>query len=456
MLKNVLLIAPYIHDFAAYDLWLKPVGLLYVAAAAERAGCKVRLINCLDRLHPAASAGPSWRRARTHPHGKGKFSCEVIPRPSALQGVSRNYKRYGIPPDALRSELAGGPGPDIIGVGSMMTYWCGGVAETIAIAREVFPGVPVVLGGVYATLCPEHARRYSGADLVVEGPGEERFLNILGIETSAEDDCLLDTLRPAYHLLGRFDSVSMMTSFGCPFACAYCASRIVWGNFRQRPVADVVAELTHYARETRVRDVAFYDDALLWNPGAHIKPILREVIRCGLGLRLHTPNGLHANLIDRELAILMKAAGFTTIRLSLESIDEMRLRDSSGKVSPSGFETAMTNLFSAGYIPGDIEAYVMMGIPGQPPEEVERTMRFAHGLGAVIRLADFSPIPGTRCFDEAVRLYGLDAAEPLLQNSSVLPLLVHGLSERYERHKSRAHDLNMALKSGRCPVSGRS
>ncbi len=448
MSKNVLLIAPYIHDFAAYDLWLKPLGLLYVAAAAERVGCDVRVINCLDRLHPEAARGPSWRRARTHPHGKGKFSCEVIPKPPMLEGVPRRYKRYGIPPETFRNELASGPRPDIIGVGSMMTYWCGGVAETISIAREVFPCVPVVLGGVYATLCPEHARRHSGADIVVEGPGEERFLQILGREAGGGAARPLDALRPAYHLLGRLDSVSMMTSFGCPFACAYCASRRLRRNYRSRPVADVVDELAHYAREMGIRDIAFYDDALLWNPERHIKPILREVIRRGLGLRLHTPNGLHADMLDRELASLMKAAGFATIRLSLESVGEERLKDSGGKVSPAGFEAAMASLLSAGYGHGEVEAYVMMGIPGQTLQEVERTMRFAHRAGAVARLADFSPIPGTAYFDDAVRLYGLDPAEPLLQNSSAVPFLVPGLRDQYDRLKTLARSLNSALGVG--------
>ncbi|MBC7189566.1 hypothetical protein H5U35_05050, partial [Candidatus Aerophobetes bacterium] len=48
---NVLLINPWIYDFAAYDLWVKPLGLLRIASFLEEFGHKVYLLNCLDRHH---------------------------------------------------------------------------------------------------------------------------------------------------------------------------------------------------------------------------------------------------------------------------------------------------------------------------------------------------------------------------------------------------------------------
>ncbi len=444
MKKRVLLVAPYIHDFAAFDLWLKPLGLLYVAAAAEEAGYGVRVVNCLDRLHPAAWP-PGASRSSSHGDGRGKLPFQVIAKPECLESVPRQYKRYGIPPDILREEVAGGQKPDAIGVGSMMTYWRRGVAETIAILREIWPGAPVILGGVYATLCPEDARRRSGADIVAEGRGEERFIDILRREIGAAGAAKSPPLRPAYHLLENLDSVSMLTSYGCPFSCAYCASNLLQPTFIQRPTAEVIDEIAGYREETRIRHIAFYDDALLVNADRHIKPILRGIADRGLDVRLHTPNGLHADLIDAEIASLMKASGFSTVRLSVESINKARLEDSCMKVTMRGFEAAVSHLFSAGYGPGEIEAYVMMGAPGQRIEEVEQTMRFVHEAGGVIKLADFSPIPGTAYFDAAVEEYGLDPTEPLFQNSSALPYLVPGLSEQYRALKDRARSMNSKL-----------
>ena len=447
MSKNILLVAPYVHDFAAFDLWLKPLGLLYVASAAERAGYRVRVVNCMDSLNPAVTGLFSGRPPARH-DGAGKFPSETIAVPQCLSEIPRKYKRYGIPIDIFRDAVAGEPPPDVIGVGSMMTYWCGGVAETIAILRRLWPHVPVVLGGVYATLCPGHARKHSGADIMIEGPGEQEFIKILQSEIGPGNGKPVGPkpLRPAYHLLDSLDSVSMLTSFGCPFSCAYCASRLLRTGFFQRPVDEVVGEISHYARTMKIEDIAFYDDALLINADRHIKPILGEVIGQKLGVRFHTPNGLHANMIDEELAVLMRDSGFATVRLSVESIDEIRLRDSCSKVTAPAFERAVSYLLKAGYATGNIEAYVMMGAPGQKAEEVEQTMLFAHRAGAVVKLADFSPIPGTPYFDAAIREFGLDLAEPLLQNSSVLPHIVPGLSEQYRILKELASSLNSKLR----------
>ena len=69
--------------------------------------------------------------------------------------------------------------PDLILVTSMMTYWYPGVQETIKILRQHWPDVPLVLGGIYATLCHEHARLTSGADLVFKGPVESNLLKLV-------------------------------------------------------------------------------------------------------------------------------------------------------------------------------------------------------------------------------------------------------------------------------------
>ena len=45
---NLLLINPYLHDFTAFDLWAKPLGLLYLAGALRANGYQVHLLDCLD------------------------------------------------------------------------------------------------------------------------------------------------------------------------------------------------------------------------------------------------------------------------------------------------------------------------------------------------------------------------------------------------------------------------
>ena len=45
---NILLINPWITDFAAYNFWIKPLGLLNIASLLRENRFRVTLIDCLD------------------------------------------------------------------------------------------------------------------------------------------------------------------------------------------------------------------------------------------------------------------------------------------------------------------------------------------------------------------------------------------------------------------------
>ena len=49
---HILLINPWIDDFAAYDFWAKPLGLLTIAGILRMHGYTITYIDCLDRFHP--------------------------------------------------------------------------------------------------------------------------------------------------------------------------------------------------------------------------------------------------------------------------------------------------------------------------------------------------------------------------------------------------------------------
>lgn len=54
----ILLINPWITDFAAYDYWTKPLGLLLLGSLLREGGCGVTLIDCLDRHDPFTTQHP--------------------------------------------------------------------------------------------------------------------------------------------------------------------------------------------------------------------------------------------------------------------------------------------------------------------------------------------------------------------------------------------------------------
>ena len=56
---DLLFVNPWIFDFAAYDFWLAPLGLLRAAGLVrERTGARIHWIDCLDRRHPSLPAPP--------------------------------------------------------------------------------------------------------------------------------------------------------------------------------------------------------------------------------------------------------------------------------------------------------------------------------------------------------------------------------------------------------------
>ncbi len=174
-MTTALLVNPWIHDYAAYDYWSQPLGLLYLASLLRKNGMEINFVNCLDPNSPALPKPP-----RRFAAGHGKFFQEEIERPECLRSLPGKFKRYGIIPHIFKNELARCPAPDFVLVTSLMTYWYTGVFESIRAIREVFPSSPIVLGGIYATLCPEHAMRHSGADLVLTGEAEALIGEIFG------------------------------------------------------------------------------------------------------------------------------------------------------------------------------------------------------------------------------------------------------------------------------------
>ena len=471
MPPTVLLINPPIYDFAAYDLFNKPLGLLYLAGFVRQAGYAVRLADALDRNHPLL-AGLAGRPA-TKADGTGKYYREVIDRPAVLREVPRQYRRYGLPEERLAQaiEQAAQPArPLAVLVTSMMTYWYPAVAEAIALVRRLLPGVPVALGGVYATLMPEHARRVCRPDALFAGPALSAALGWLdSLAGSARDyGSLSDDFAawpdPAYDLYDGLDYLTVLSSVGCPCHCDYCASRLIQPRLQQLSPDAFVRQLErllphlHPAERSpsatpRLEsldrcNVAFMDDALLAHGEAHLLAILDRCAGVNVPLHFHCPNGLHCRWVSPAVAEALFARRFEMIPLSYESSEATSrgVRAGDGKTNDRYFAQAVENLARAGYRRRDLQAYVLVGLPGQTFDQMRCSAAVAHDLGVRVRLCQFSPIPGTPLFEPACREYGLDPGEPLGHNNSVLPYLDRRLgADAHQAFKNHVLDLNRRL-----------
>jgi radical SAM superfamily enzyme YgiQ (UPF0313 family) len=433
---QVLLLNPWIYDFAAHNLWIEPLGLLTIAAALRDSGYGVAVIDCL---------APHTGAPRPRPDGSGRLLKTVMGKPDPVAFVPRRFGRYGLPFDQFDAALAAVPAPDLVLVASGMTYWYPGVVEAIRLVRAQLGEVPLALGGIYATLCPDHAAEHSGADRVISGPGLVAALRladrVVGCDSGPGRYADPQTWPPPAHELVPRPFAGLITSWGCPFRCTYCASHHLQPAFVRRGPSAVVDEIEACARRG-IRDFAFYDDALLLHAGRHVVPVLEDVLSRGLPVRFHTPNGLHAREITADLAILMRRAGFSQVRLSLETTDVGRQQATGGKVTTAAFARAVAHLRVAGFHSPDLAAYLLAGLPGQALSEVEANIRFVHSLGVQAKLALFSPIPGTPDGDRALP----SDADPLLHNNTVYPyLLGAGYAGELQRLKLLAKEGNAAL-----------
>jgi len=429
--KNVLLINPWIYDFTAYDFWMKPLGLLTVASLIRRhTPCAVSFIDCLDRFHPGLGRAPAGK-----PDGRGPFPKEEVPKPAVVRDVPRRFSRYGIPVKVFEEDLAGTPRPDAVLLTSAMTYWYPGVQAVVDLVRRRFGSVPILLGGIYATLCPDHARAESGADLVVPGPAGPALFAALAAALGVAPgpwpgpDGPDGPSAPAFDLLRDRTWLPVLTSRGCPLHCTFCASSLLNAGLEQRPVEAVLSEILADHARFGTRHFAFYDDALLAGKNGHALPLFVGLAAAALPLSFHTPNGLHLREIDGRTARLMRAAGVRSLYLSLESVDETLLREKGPKACPADLERALVELEGAGYDRNSVNVYLIMGLPGQGASGVMDSVRFVRGLGATPRVAFFSPIPGTLEWSTLVRAGMLaDAADPLLHNKTAFAYLKSGVS----------------------------
>jgi len=428
---HVLLINPWITDFAAYNFWVRPLGLLYIAGLLRKIGFRVTLIDCLDFA------------IKRKEYGDGKFYKIKIEKPSPLKSIKRNYSQYGIPEEMLLKKFSFiEEKPDIIGITSGMTYWYPGISKVIEIARKFFEKTPIILGGIYATLCYDHARGYSGADIVFKGGNEQETLKLISEWTGTKlripeslpvgqaGEFRIDSLPyPAFDLYPQLDYLCIATSRGCPFQCTYCGSKFLTNGFCRRDPLKVVDEIEYWTTQYQVNNIAFYDDALLIDPSRHIIPILNEVTRRRIRCNFHTPNGLHVKEIDGEVANLLFQGGFKTIRLGLETSNEATQIETGGKVGNQGFKRAVRNLGKAGYSREEIGVYIMVGLPGQRVGEVKESIAFVKEAGAKPILVEYSPIPHTPLFEKAKQVSPFDLEnEPLFHNNSVLPCQWEGFT----------------------------
>jgi radical SAM superfamily enzyme YgiQ (UPF0313 family) len=414
-LKRALLVNPWIYDFKCHDFWIKPYGLLRISTFLKENGFETDMIDCMDRHDKNMKAYGTKDRQ----YGRGDFYQEELEKSALYKKVPRKYKRYGFPLEVFNKKLEMIKPPDVVLMASSVTYSYEGVFLAVKIISERFPQARIILGGIYATLCQEHAKKHSGAAHVWKGGIDNNFIAVLNQFAKSEANKLsaagLNEILPDYSFYTDTPYRAVKFTQGCPFSCTYCAIKQFSETYYQRDKEGILKELEGYA-EKNIKNIAFYDDALLYK-NYFIKGILKEVIKRNYKFSFHASNGLHAAYIDEETAALMKKAGFIEPKISLESSNADLQKISGGKVTNEVFERAINNLKKAGFAGKDMGIFILNGLPGQDEISVMKDVDYLKGLGLKIRHSVYSPIPGTLDFMKLRPDIGAELInEPLKQN----------------------------------------
>jgi radical SAM superfamily enzyme YgiQ (UPF0313 family) len=210
------------------------------------------------------------------------------------------------------------------------------------IAREYRKrGVPVVLGGIHATACPEEAA--GEADAVVVGEAEDTWPRLVNdfeagrlqkIYRSSNDASLAGLPVPRRDLLHKNEYITVNTvqaTRGCPFNCEFCSMAALMGQkTRCRPVEEVVEEVRRLDGPSFV-----LNDDNVSQENDYFKELFERLIP----LKKRWVGNASWNISrDTEMMDLMARSGCTGIFVGFESVEP---QDGLIKAGKSGSRTTL-------------------------------------------------------------------------------------------------------------------
>jgi radical SAM superfamily enzyme YgiQ (UPF0313 family) len=294
--------------------------------------------------------------------------------------------------------------PDLVGI-QMITAnrVCG--YGTIELVRDRMPGLPVVLGGIHASVMYRQIlERYPFA-IAVLGEGETTLAELAARLQAGEstDDVPgiarhdgasvvvtpprelipdLDVLPFPKHELfldARSTLAALLTSRGCPFACSFCVlEKFSRRKVRYRSVANIVDEVQFLlARFPNLQNIWIHDDAFFLD-NKRVIAFCDEVVRRGIRTRFTCSSRFKP--ISRELVSALESAGFTHVLFGLESGAEKVMKATRKGISKDDVRKAFRLFADSGIM---TTSFLIVGLPGETDETVDETIRFVQEIQAI-------------------------------------------------------------------------
>lgn len=426
---QILLVNPPIYDFTCYDYWLKPLGLLYVASFLRGNNIDFDYFDFMDRRSVFLE-----KIYKTKFFSTGKFRKEKIEKNQVFDWFKRPYFRYGVSKEKFL-EFISKKKYDYVFITSMMTYWYEGIEEVIKSIKEKSPEAKIIVGGVYAKLLPEHAKEL-GATYIFKSDVDSLYQFLIdNTDIKVRNKFYLEDLIPAYDLYTEVESGAVLTQRGCPYRCGYCAVSVLYKNFSCLPFENIIGQLD-LLESMKVKDITFYDDALLFRKDKHFLPLFEKIIEKNYSFRFNFSNGLHVRFIEKDVVDIFKRINLGMISLSIETISEEILSRTGNKTNIEEIENALDLLLENGFDGRKIFCYILVGLPNEKLENVINTAKFLKEKKVRIVLNEFTPVPKTDFYQK----YQSIIKDPLLTNKSVF-------SSYYKYSEEEIQDLKNLIRS---------
>jgi anaerobic magnesium-protoporphyrin IX monomethyl ester cyclase len=322
--------------------------------------------------------------------------------------------------------------PDIIGM-TVTTPVINDAFNTAGIIKEHFD-IPIVLGGIHATMNPEECIKRPSIDFIVKGEGEDTIKELIlemtkarpnldgvrglyykkdgGFHFTGERDLIAELDRipfPARHLLNNLRNykppdaehlpvASVMTTRGCPGRCSYCCTKNIFKDrYRMRGIDNVIAEIDDCVGRFKVKEIHIADDAFNVNRGRVLK-ICDAIRKRKYNVTFEFLNGLRADIIDKEILDAFKSIGIKNVGFGVESADRGILRNIKKNIMPETVERATMLAKKNGF---KTWAFFMIGLPGETEATIKKNAEFAKKLDPdFAKFLIFKPFPGSEIYEE--------------------------------------------------------
>jgi radical SAM superfamily enzyme YgiQ (UPF0313 family) len=261
----------------------------------------------------------------------------------------------------------------------------------------------IVLGGAGYSIFPRHALTYLAADMGIQGEGEQSFVTLLDRLKNDDDLSNIPGLyhadrdianppatfkkidqnpfpQPGRHIFALEHAgdeiiwLPFQTRRGCPLNCSYCSTPSIEGKItRKRAPGLIIDALAAYV--SAGFDHFFFVDNTFNLPSGYSKDLCDQML--GSGLNITWRGILYPWKVEKELVAKMAQSGCVEVSLGLESGSDIILRKMNKQYRTVDVRRA-SDLLKKGGIRR--MGFLLLGGPGETRQTVLESLEFADSL----------------------------------------------------------------------------